>query len=539
MKTTVQPAPVAMKKRSAYRRLLLATVLLLFGSIAGWMIWGAIRDWADAKALQDYFTELEAREPGWQDRVYGKALTPAQLDDHQKWNELQEALSMNNVAWSPFRQGLHQGMNQDPAQPTAQVPAEQVEFMKAAHEFLQPVLQKLATMGRLPGRHRLVDRNATYEKMLSTFGNMYDPTAQLLNEAVELEVMYHIMMNDPEQAFRWITGCRPPISGYLYSPPSLIERWLNLTQPQAATLLQMQQLLEQQGRWPEKYAFPGLGSDLRLMEKHIRELAHGDLPIAQIDRLGGQFGLVGRDSPWNTQFLGWLRPHYVKYRVGSIFQRPNHLILRLHQLADQVEELARIEPARQWTTWTQFAQSQSILIDRINYRVGTTLKTYPDTMPEGLFHLRANYLHWQMISLFDQQAQMNTTLAAVVAERYRLDHGRFPADWSELVPRYITQPIIDPYTGKPLQIKLNEKGIVIYSIGHQGKDEGGENLSENHSWQHGGKGWDYKKTNLGTRVYLPALRHGPVIELESYQKEALIENTKELLKLMKEGKQEK
>ena len=85
-----QSSPVTVKKRSTYRGLLLLTALLLFGSIAGWMIWGAIRDWADAKALQQYFTELEAREPGWQDRVYGKPLTQAQLNDRQMWSELRK-----------------------------------------------------------------------------------------------------------------------------------------------------------------------------------------------------------------------------------------------------------------------------------------------------------------------------------------------------------------------------------------------------------------------------------------------------------------
>src|SRR5450432_4567762 len=126
MNTMVQPSSVSDKKRGTYRRLLLLTALLLFGSIASWMIWGAIRDWTDAKALQDYFTELEAREPDWQDRVYGKPLTQAQLDDHQRWGELQQLLSTNNAAWGPYRQGLYGGMYQDPAQPAALLPAEQV-----------------------------------------------------------------------------------------------------------------------------------------------------------------------------------------------------------------------------------------------------------------------------------------------------------------------------------------------------------------------------------------------------------------------------
>ena len=343
---------------------------------------------------------------------------------------------------------------------------------------------------------------------------MYNSTAYVVNEAVELEVMYYIMMNDPEQAFRWFTACKPSSEVQYYFSPFLLERWLNLTQPQPNTLLQMQQLLEQQ---TERYlitTIPNFGAEIRLLEKSIRELASGDLPTTQIERMGVQFGLVGRDSAWNSTFLAWLRPFYLKFRIGGIFHRPNHLVLRLHQLADRVEELPRLDQAVRWSHWKNFAQAQSILMDRVDYPAPKALTTYPDAIPEGLFLLRAYYLHVQIRLQFDQQAQLNTALAAVVAERFRLDHGRFPADWSELVPQYVTQPVFDPYSGKPLQIKLNEKGIVIYSLGHLGKDDGGENLSQIHYWYYGGRGVDFKKTNLGTRVYLPALRRGPATQLE-------------------------
>jgi len=519
--------------------LLVLTALLLFGSVAGWMIWGAIRDWADAKALQEYFIELESREPGWQDRVYGKPLTQGQMDDHQRWGELQQELSTNTAvwrAWVAYRQALYGGMYQDPAQPAAQLPAEQVEFMKAAHEYWQPTLKRLLTIGKLPGQHRFVDRNASYEQMIIQMSNQ-SSTAYVLNEGVELEILYHIMVNDPEQAFRWFSRCKPPRAFTVNASPFLIERWLNLTQPQAATLFQMQKALEGQSHWLEKYGLPGFGTDLRLMEKSIRELAHGELISRQIDDDGEQYGFYGRDSAWKSPFLNWLRPYYVKYRLGNVFQRPNHLILRLHQLADQVEDLARLEPAKQWASWKSWAEAQSILINRDQVYLRKTLSNYSEGVPEGLFLLRGRYAYIQVLSLFETEAQMRTVLAAVVAERFRVDQGRFPKDWVELAPKYIDQPILDPFTGKPLVMKMSEKGIVIYSTGKDGKDEGGENLNHNHYWHYGGKSWDTKNTNLGTRVYLPALRRGPAIQLEEVHLEALRENTKEAQRLMKEKKE--
>ncbi|MFT3881703.1 MAG: hypothetical protein QM703_18820 [Gemmatales bacterium] len=537
MSTTLKTLPVEAKKRGGYRRLLLVTAVVIFGSVASWMIWGAVRDWADARALEAYFAELEKREPGWQDRVYGKALTSAQMDDHQKWGELEQAITANTAkwpVWMAYRQGLSTGMYQDPALPAAHFPPEQVEFLKAAHEYWQPTLKKLSTQGKLPGQHRFLDRNASYEQMLIQASNQ-SSNAYLLNEGVEMEVMYYIMMNDAEQAFRWFSWRKPPTAFTLNASPFLIERWLNLTQPQGATLLQMQKALEGQSHWLEKYGLPGFGTDLRLLEKHIRELAHGELTSRQIDDMGELYGFYSRDSAWKSSLLNWLRPYYVKYRLGNVFQRSNNIVLKLHQMADQVEGLAAVEPARQWASWKSWAEAQSILINRDQLYARKTLPNYSDGIPEGLFLLRARYAHSQVLSLFETEAQMRTALAAVVAERFRVDQGRFPKDWAELVPKYIDQPILDPFTGKPLMLKLNEKGIVIYSVGGQGKDEGGEKLNHNHYWNYGGKGWDVKNSNLGTRVLLPALRRGPAAALTDDQRQALTENTGELLKLMKKG----
>lgn len=501
------------------------------------MLWGAIRDWADARALEAYFAELEKREPGWRDRVYGRELTAVQLDDHLKWNELQQAININTKAWGAYRQGLYQGMYQDATQPAAQIPAEQVEFLKAAHQYWQPVLQKLATIDKLPGIHRVIDRNASYTQMQNQIAGFYTSTAYVVNEGVELEVMYQIMMNDPAKAIQSLRNTRPPSLNHLYSMPFLVERLLNLTQPQSTELFQLQQFLEHKARIAQEMGFRELGTDLRLLEKSIRELGHGDLTNVEIDRMGYLLSLIKKDSVWNSSLLSSLRPFYLKSRVGYLFQRPEHLVLRLHQLADQVETLARKEPGEAWSTWKSFAEVQSIRIERKSSPVWAVLSTYPDAIPEGLFLLRARYLHMQMLLLFDQQAQLATALAAVVAERYRLDHGRFPADWSELVPRYIAKPIIDPYSGQPLKIKLNDKGIVIYSVGCFEKDEGGENLSNLHYWNYGGIGSNQSKTNLGTRVYLPTLRRGPAFPWDKEQQETLTEYTTELLKLMKEGKE--
>lgn len=509
-------------------------VFTLISIVLCWFGWDAYTDWKDRSALEEYFAKLEAREPDWKDRVYGKPLTPQQMDDHARWDELQRLATSFQAAWPPYRQGLYGGMYQDPAAPEAMPVKEQLDFINAAHQFWQPVLQKLAAMKKLPAQHRYADRDMPYEKTLAAFQGPTISTAYIVNEASELEVMYHLMKNDPEQAIFWLANCRSPVLGYSYAVPSLVERCLNLTQPSPVLLMKLQQVLQQQADILVKQCCIQLGSELRLMEKQVQELCEGRQSAVELDRLCSLWALLPKDSMWYTQWFGWARYLYLKYRLAAIFHRPNRLILRLHQLADRIEQLPGLEATERWATWMQFAEQHSLPQDTPSYLKQPRRTSFSDEMPEGLYLIRGNYLHLQVRYLFEMQAQVNTAMAAAISERFRLDQSRFPRDWSELVPQYIEQPILDPFSGKPLALKQVEKGLVIYSLGHQGKDDGGMRLSTNHYWIYGFKGWDLKNTNVGTRVYLPAYRRGPERPLEEVYSSVLQESTPKLMELMKE-----
>ena len=263
----------------------------------------------------------------------------------------------------PYRQGLREGMYQDPAQPAALFPKEQVEFVNAAHQLWQPRIKKLVTMKGLPSHDHYIDREVSYETIFQQLLGVNTSTAFIINEGIELEATYHIMKNEPELALPWLTLCRPLLYQYYYSGPFLVERWLNLTQPKAASLLQMQQTLEQQSLEIEREGCLRFGTELRLTEKLIREISSRELTEAQIQRQQLYETLLGRGSTWNTGWLKSVRQYYYHWKVQSLFRRPDHLILRLHQLADHVEELSRLDPAERWSTWKNYAQAHSILID--------------------------------------------------------------------------------------------------------------------------------------------------------------------------------
>jgi hypothetical protein len=64
--------------------------------------------------------------------------------------------------------------------------------------------------------------------------------------------------------------------------------------------------------------------------------------------------------------------------------------------------------------------------------------------------------------------------AGLAAEEFRVERGRLPHDWNELVPRYLPSIPHDSFAGGPFQFKTTADGIVIYSVGTDRKDDGGD-----------------------------------------------------------------
>lgn len=70
-------------------------------------------------------------------------------------------------------------------------------------------------------------------------------------------------------------------------------------------------------------------------------------------------------------------------------------------------------------------------------------------------------------------AEMRCTRAGLAAERFRLAHGRLPTSLAELVPDFLDAVPEDPFDRQPMRFAVTDKGIVIYSIGGDGTDDGG------------------------------------------------------------------
>src|SRR5262249_49754007 len=71
-------------------------------------------------------------------------------------------------------------------------------------------------------------------------------------------------------------------------------------------------------------------------------------------------------------------------------------------------------------------------------------------------------------------AQLRCARAAVAAERYRRAHGRWPESLQELVEAGLLKEVpADPYDGRPLRLARPGDGLVVYTVGPDLQDNGG------------------------------------------------------------------
>src|SRR5207244_12392963 len=71
------------------------------------------------------------------------------------------------------------------------------------------------------------------------------------------------------------------------------------------------------------------------------------------------------------------------------------------------------------------------------------------------------------------QAWLRCAYVGLAVERYRQAHHRWPDSLAALVPEFLQVLPSDPYNGSPLKYRRLDAGVVIYSVGPDGQDDGG------------------------------------------------------------------
>jgi hypothetical protein len=75
----------------------------------------------------------------------------------------------------------------------------------------------------------------------------------------------------------------------------------------------------------------------------------------------------------------------------------------------------------------------------------------------------------------EAQTLQRLAVAAFAVERHRKTSGTLPGDLGALATRYLPTVPLDPMDGRPLRYqKTSENGFLLYSVGTDGKDDGGD-----------------------------------------------------------------
>jgi hypothetical protein len=111
------------------------------------------------------------------------------------------------------------------------------------------------------------------------------------------------------------------------------------------------------------------------------------------------------------------------------------------------------------------------------------------------FQLRQVYMGAYLIAY--TRAQLRAAIVAVALERYRRQRGGWPSSLAELTPKYLKAVPLGVFDGKPLIYKRLKDGVIVYTVGADLIDRGG-NLARQRTWM---GGFDF-----GMRLYDTASR---------------------------------
>ncbi|MDB6059473.1 MAG: hypothetical protein JWO95_3317 [Verrucomicrobiales bacterium] len=80
---------------------------------------------------------------------------------------------------------------------------------------------------------------------------------------------------------------------------------------------------------------------------------------------------------------------------------------------------------------------------------------------------------------FHCETQRRLAIMAIAIKRYQLRHGKAPETLTALVPEFCSEVLLDPMDWKPLRYRVNADGsFTLYSIGDDGKDDGGDTTAK-------------------------------------------------------------
>lgn len=126
---------------------------------------------------------------------------------------------------------------------------------------------------------------------------------------------------------------------------------------------------------------------------------------------------------------------------------------------NQCVEIAKLPPEQQVESLAHFELQPPVNVPQLLVALGE---------PND-FRLLARRFHASL-------AFLRCGIAALATERFRLANGRWPDRLEDLVPLYLSKLPIDPFDGQPLHLRRLKDGVIIYTVGEDQEDDGGQRV---------------------------------------------------------------
>ncbi|HLJ91840.1 MAG TPA: hypothetical protein VKU02_01475 [Gemmataceae bacterium] len=401
--------------------------------------------WA-GQQLTKTLAELDRADPGWRLEDL-EARRPVLADEE---NSALRALAAHALLPSPWPTNPPEDeptleISTRDLAPTMQLSAQQLKLLTAAMTEAEAAVKEAHTLANMPrGRHTIVYLPNTIAILLPHV----QPVRQIAN-VLTYDAMLRAQLGDVDGA---LESCRAGVNAgrSLGEEPFLIsqlvrmairaiihrsiERTLAQGEPSQAALEALQRLLEEDE--PEPLLLYGSRGERALMDKFIVAGQSGQMTHAELTKAMAALGLPGNE-------LG------VLFFVGTA----RHNRIALLEFESRMVELAKLSGPKQSEQLQPLERSAKDLPFITRLLVPAFAKV-------------AEAHHRTL-------AELRCDIVALAAERYRRSHGDWPTALAELLPEDLKQIPADPFDDQPLRYRRLTDGVVIYSIGLDRQDNGG------------------------------------------------------------------
>jgi hypothetical protein len=434
-------AEVMRRRRRRVLWLLAAAAVLLLGGVGMRHQLNRRQIRADLQAAQD---KLDHDDPGW--RIEGIMAARAEIpnaDNSARCVVAAHKLLPKNWPPLPLDEALRSVVRNE------QLTAEQFERLNKELDAVGPAVEEARKLKNLPrGRHRLTIAPNVIATLLPD-----QQDARTITTLLRYDVLRLAQAGDLKGA---LASCRAMLNAgrSLGDEPLLIsqlirmacvgqacdmvERALSQGEPAEDDLAALQREFEAEDRFPMMRVF--LRGERAFAHAAFEEAERGDLDPRALE------GLSRSSASTKLSFFPW--------RVRDQARREHPRMLELF-----TERIAAAD----------LPVHEQLDADR---RLADALRDLP---PEAqLTRLLIPAVDKVTTAARRMHANVRCVAVLLAAERYRRANGKWPEKLTDLVPKYFAAVPLDPFDGKPLRSKRLAYGVVVYSVGEDGVDDGGK-----------------------------------------------------------------